>query len=121
MRRFCAETRREFNLFYAWPDCRESDGSSRRFCPFRFCLEQVDRSLRHLVTLGRLPDGKHQWEERPGRRPFGEDQNRSLNSLGPRAIQPAWQLRNSYRYLRLSLRLIALSGVHRSAFMGGDK
>ena len=29
---------------------------------------------RHIVTLGRLPDGKHQWEERPGLVPAKEDE-----------------------------------------------
>jgi hypothetical protein len=34
---------------------------------------------RHLVTLGQLPDGKYQWEERPGLPPIGEEsQNRLI-------------------------------------------
>jgi hypothetical protein len=34
---------------------------------------------RHLVTLGQLPDGKHQWEERAGPPPKGEEsQNRLI-------------------------------------------
>jgi hypothetical protein len=42
----------------------------------------------HLVTVGRLPDGKYQWEECPGPPPIGEESNRLLvDSLGPRAIQ----------------------------------
>ena len=28
---------------------------------------------RHVVTVGRLPDGKYQWEERPGPAPANED------------------------------------------------
>jgi hypothetical protein len=28
---------------------------------------------RHVVTVGRLPDGKYQWEERPGPPPAHED------------------------------------------------
>jgi hypothetical protein len=34
--------------------------------------------LRHLVTLEQLPDGKHQWEERPGPPPIAEESNRLL-------------------------------------------
>ena len=30
---------------------------------------------RHVVTLGRLPDGKYQWEERPGLAPANEDED----------------------------------------------
>lgn len=30
---------------------------------------------RHVVTLGRLPDGNYQWEERPGPAPANEDEN----------------------------------------------
>jgi hypothetical protein len=33
---------------------------------------------RHLVTVGRLPDGKHQWEECLGTPPIGEESNRLL-------------------------------------------
>jgi hypothetical protein len=34
---------------------------------------------RHLVTLGRLPDGRYQWEEHPGPLPIGEEsQNRLI-------------------------------------------
>jgi hypothetical protein len=29
---------------------------------------------RHLVTVGRLPDGNYQWEERPGARGAEEDE-----------------------------------------------
>ena len=29
---------------------------------------------RHVVTLGRLPDGEYQWEERPGPPPANEDE-----------------------------------------------
>jgi hypothetical protein len=28
---------------------------------------------RHVVTMGQLPDGKYQWEERPGPAPAEED------------------------------------------------
>jgi hypothetical protein len=28
---------------------------------------------RHVVTVGRLPDGEYQWEERPGPAPANED------------------------------------------------
>jgi hypothetical protein len=28
---------------------------------------------RHVVTMGQLPDGKYQWEERPGPAPANED------------------------------------------------
>ena len=30
---------------------------------------------RHVVTLGRLPDGNYQWEERPGPAPANEDED----------------------------------------------
>ena len=30
---------------------------------------------RHVVTLGRLPDGNYQWEERPGLAPANEDED----------------------------------------------
>jgi hypothetical protein len=33
---------------------------------------------RHLVTVGRLPDGRHQWEERPGAPPDGEESQKRL-------------------------------------------
>jgi hypothetical protein len=34
---------------------------------------------RHLVTVSKLPDGRHQWEERPGAQPDGEEsQNRLI-------------------------------------------
>jgi hypothetical protein len=46
---------------------------------------------RHLVKLGRLPDGRYQWEERPGPPPIGEEsQNRLIvEFVGPSAIQSA--------------------------------
>ena len=44
---------------------------------------------RHLATLGPLPDGKHQWEERPGPAPprSGAGIASSLNLSRPSAIQ----------------------------------
>jgi hypothetical protein len=32
---------------------------------------------RHVVTLGRLPDGNYQWEQRPGPAPANEDEDYS--------------------------------------------
>jgi hypothetical protein len=41
-------------------------------------LPQEYSGPRHLVTLGQLPDGKHQWEECPGPSPIAEQGNRLL-------------------------------------------
>ena len=39
---------------------------------------------RHVVTLGRLPDWKYQWEERPGPAPANEDEDYSKTGKSSR-------------------------------------
>jgi len=42
---------------------------------------------RHVVTLGRLPDGNYQWEERLGPAPADEDEDCSKTIMGINLVE----------------------------------
>jgi hypothetical protein len=50
-----------------WPQIEVQIGQYAKKLPPEYTGE------RHVVTVGRLPDGKYQWEERPGPAPANED------------------------------------------------
>jgi hypothetical protein len=62
------ESNRPFKIEFAYLNPAPSNWSS---ATSRSCRRITPE--RHIVSLGRLPDGKYQWEERPGLAPANED------------------------------------------------
>ena len=58
---------------------------------FGYVIEELPREYtgeRHLVAVGQLPDGKYQWEERPGSRPADEDHGEPCIIVHFRIVEP---------------------------------
>ena len=62
-----------------------------------------DVGERHMVEVSQLPDGKYEWEERPGRAPADEDDSTTIIRLnlvkGHDGVEVPYQLGDAWRKL----------------------